>query len=214
MSRETSSRGSPSNSTRSRVGTCNPRLESLPHPCSAFARCALQCLQPRAGHRLRRDAPLFACEGALGSPSRVVGATSPRRKQRKASVVRRRAEITRKDTRVAECDLIFLEVVLHRPASNRAIDSRQRVKAPRTGVVTLRFTPRVASRSRLCDSSEPSFIKRLATIAARQGCQRWRGKHLPLDEKKTLARGSADTTEARNGVVKRRPHRFPIARWT
>jgi hypothetical protein len=67
----------------------------------------MQCLQPRAGHRLRRDAPLFACEGALGSSPRVVDATFPGRKQRKASVIRRRAGITRKDTRVAECDLIF-----------------------------------------------------------------------------------------------------------
>jgi hypothetical protein len=49
------------------------------------------CLLPRAGHRLRRDAPPAGREGALGSVPRVVDAEPPRRKQQKVSAIRRRA---------------------------------------------------------------------------------------------------------------------------
>ena len=70
----------------------------------------------------------------------------------------------------------------------------------------VRFTLCEVSRSWRCECSESSFIQTARSFVVRQGRQRWRGPW-PLGEKKTLDRGHAEPTEARNGVVKRRPHR-------
>lgn len=73
-------------------GTLASSTRFAPEPVRApRKRRSAHCLQPRAGHRLRRDAPPVGCEGASGSVSRVVGAASPGRKQQKVNAIRRRA---------------------------------------------------------------------------------------------------------------------------
>lgn len=113
---------------------------------------------PRAGHRLRKDAPPYGCEGALGQE---LFRSSGTKAKQKGSVIRRRADpasvqreggaITREDTRVRECDLIMCRVasstrrraiggLIPASASNRerrearAIEPGKRTKSSRTGV--------------------------------------------------------------------------------
>lgn len=69
----------------------------------------------------------------------------------------------------------------------------------------VRFTSCVASRSWLFEYVR-IYIQARTWLEARQGCQRWRRIAVPRREENARSRRD-DTTEARNGAVKRRPHR-------
>jgi hypothetical protein len=68
----------------------------------------------------------------------------------------------------------------------------------------VRFTPRVVNRSWLFDLTYlylKQYVTRSATGVSEVAL------NAALDEKTTLVSRQDSTTEARNGVVKRRPHR-------
>jgi len=155
------------------------------------------------------------------------------------SVIPRGISIAREDSRVRECDLITCCVASpprlpsdrHRPsgapmaarASEWLWNSRvhaapkpeRRRDAKGEGIPgrgsSVSFTRCEVSRSWL-DGCARSLHRQREQSEERQGCQTWLA---PLDDsagRQRPFRASAETTEARNGVVKRRPHRCSPAR--
>ena len=267
--RETTSRGSTTRShlPQKRRRTLASSTRFAPEPVRApRKRLARTVCNLTAGHRLRRDAPPAGCEGASGSVSRVVGATSPGRKQRQVDAIRRRCRLPAREISDFVRGLRGLDRAQRHESSRVRPDSvlccivqrftgqpmipcrsrsqargrgdagtvRSTRKRAETSRVTtgwaasesvwltrmdegapgrgsrVRFTLCEVKRSWLCELRRALLIHlRLVPLAARQGRQRWRG-YIALGEKKTLDRGGAVTTEARNGVVKRRPHRCSL----
>jgi hypothetical protein len=177
--------------------------------------------------------PCVTMKGLSGSTLFTGGSRSVRKRAREARserrINRRSAGLVTdprsrcEDSRVRECDLITCCVASpprcpsdrHRPHPSRVRkqaggnhrgsrgapwsqpgDAKGEGTSGRGSSVS--FTRCEVSRSWLDGSSEE-----------RQGCQTWL-EHLRLDGKTTPVRARAGTTEARNGVVKRRPHRSSL----